>query len=71
MSGLLLDHPPRRELVLCTPTRPLGAQAAAHRQQALAMGGSFIVTSGDRFVKALEINDLFEQESPTGRLYEA
>jgi hypothetical protein len=25
--------------------------------------------SGDRFTNALEINDLFEQESPTGRFY--
>jgi hypothetical protein len=30
---------------------------------------TFIVTSGDRFVNALEINDLFEQESPVGQLY--
>jgi hypothetical protein len=30
---------------------------------------TFIVTSGDRFMNAQEINDLFEQESPVGRLY--
>jgi hypothetical protein len=30
---------------------------------------TFIVTSGDRFMQAVEINDLFEQESPAGRLY--
>jgi hypothetical protein len=30
---------------------------------------TFIVTSGDRFMNALEINDLFEQESPVGQLY--
>jgi hypothetical protein len=30
---------------------------------------TFIVTSGDRFMAAAEINDLFEQESPAGQLY--
>jgi hypothetical protein len=30
---------------------------------------TFIVTSGDRFMEALEINDLFVQESPVGQLY--
>jgi hypothetical protein len=30
---------------------------------------TFIVTSGDRFMNALEINDLFEQESPAGQLF--
>jgi hypothetical protein len=30
---------------------------------------TFIVTSGDRFMQAHEINDLFEQESPVGQLY--
>jgi hypothetical protein len=30
---------------------------------------TFIVTSGDRFLNALEINDLFQQESPVGLLY--
>lgn len=30
---------------------------------------TFIVTSGDRFTNAHEINDLFEQESPAGRFY--
>jgi len=30
---------------------------------------TFIVTIGDRFMNALEINDLFEQESPAGQLY--
>jgi hypothetical protein len=37
---------------------------------AIAGGGShIIVTSGDRFRNASEINDLFEQESPVGQLY--
>ncbi|UCG12738.1 MAG: hypothetical protein JSU72_20060 [Deltaproteobacteria bacterium] len=30
---------------------------------------TFIATSGDRFMNAVEINDLFEQESPVGQLY--
>jgi hypothetical protein len=30
---------------------------------------TFILTTGDRFMNALEINDLFEQESPVGHLY--
>lgn len=30
---------------------------------------TFIVTTGDRFEAAEEINDLFEDESPAGRLY--
>ena len=30
---------------------------------------TFIVTSGDRFMNAHEINDLFEGESPAGQLY--
>ena len=30
---------------------------------------TFIVTTGDRFTQAVEINDLFEQESPAGQLY--
>jgi len=30
---------------------------------------TFIVTSGDRFMNAVEINDLFERESPVGQLY--
>jgi hypothetical protein len=30
---------------------------------------TFIVTSGDRFMNALEVNDLFEQESPASQLY--
>jgi hypothetical protein len=30
---------------------------------------TFIVTSGDRFMNGHEINDLFEQGSPPGRLY--
>jgi hypothetical protein len=30
---------------------------------------TFIVTSGDRFMEAIEINDLFESESPAGQLY--
>ena len=34
-----------------------------------AGGGSHIITSGDRFMEAVEINDLFEQESPAGQLY--
>jgi hypothetical protein len=34
-----------------------------------AGGGSHIITSGDRFTNALEINDLCEGESPVGQLY--
>lgn len=30
---------------------------------------TFIVTMGDRFMQAVEINDLFERESPAGQLY--
>jgi hypothetical protein len=30
---------------------------------------TFVVTSGDRFMNAVEINDLFEQESQVGQLY--
>ena len=30
---------------------------------------TFIVTSRDQFVERVELNDLFEQESPPGRLY--
>ena len=30
---------------------------------------TFIITSGDRFMNAYEINDLFEGESPVGQLY--
>jgi hypothetical protein len=30
---------------------------------------TFTVTSGDRFMNALEINDLFEQENPVGQLF--
>jgi hypothetical protein len=30
---------------------------------------TFIVTTGDRFMGAHEINDLFEQESPVGQLF--
>jgi hypothetical protein len=30
---------------------------------------TFILTSSDCFMEALEINDLFEQESPVGQLY--
>ncbi len=30
---------------------------------------TFILTTGDRFMNALEIDDLFEQESPAGQLY--
>jgi hypothetical protein len=30
---------------------------------------TFILTTGDRFMEAVEINDLFEQESPVGHLY--
>jgi hypothetical protein len=36
----------------------------------IAGGAShIIVTTGDRFMQAHEINDLFEQESPVGQLY--
>jgi hypothetical protein len=30
---------------------------------------TFIVGSGNRFMNTVEINDLFEQERPAGRLY--
>jgi len=30
---------------------------------------TFIVTTGDRFENAVEVNDLFDRESPLGRLY--
>jgi hypothetical protein len=30
---------------------------------------TFILTTGDRFENAIEINDLFDRESPLGRLY--
>ncbi|UCC86526.1 MAG: hypothetical protein JSV81_16995 [Anaerolineales bacterium] len=30
---------------------------------------SHIIITGDRFMEALEINDLFEPESPAGQLY--
>jgi hypothetical protein len=30
---------------------------------------TFITTTGDRFMQAVEINDLFERESPAGQLY--
>jgi hypothetical protein len=30
---------------------------------------TFILATGDRFMQAMEINDLFEQESLAGRLY--
>ncbi len=30
---------------------------------------TFILTTGDRFMQAMEINDLFEQECPAGQLY--
>ena len=42
----------------CRPSSPI-AGGASH----------IIVTSGDRFMNAVEINDLFEQESPAGQLY--
>jgi hypothetical protein len=30
---------------------------------------TFIVTGGDRFMEAIQINDLFEQEGPAGQLF--
>jgi hypothetical protein len=44
-----------------TSCRPSSAPAGG--------GSHIIVTSGDRFTGALEINDLFVQESPVGQLY--
>jgi hypothetical protein len=38
---------------------------ASHRWRRV----TFIVTSGARFTNAVEINDLFMQESPVGQLY--
>ena len=42
----------------CRPSSPIAGDAS-----------HIIITSGDRFVEAHEINDLFEQESPVGQLY--
>jgi hypothetical protein len=55
-------------VILQAPTRPPGTQVAPYCRPSLA-GVTFIVTTGDRFMQALEINDHFEQESPAGRLY--
>jgi len=67
-NPLRAGPPPRRGLVLCPPTRPPRTQTAPHRQPSLARV-TFIHTTGDRFVNSLEINDLFEQESPIGQLH--
>ncbi|GAB4528869.1 MAG: hypothetical protein Kow0063_05430 [Anaerolineae bacterium] len=71
----------RRDLIPSEPDHPRAAQwyyklqlgrlehklppIVAHRWRRV----TFIVTSGDRFINAHEINDLFEQESPAGQLY--
>ena len=71
----------RRDLIPSEPDHP----RAGHWYYALQLGPleyylptivghrwrqvTFIVTSGDRFMQAHEINDLFEQESPAGQLY--
>jgi hypothetical protein len=55
-------------LVLCTPLNPLAHKLppiVANRWRRV----TFIVTSGDRFLQAHEINDLFKQESPVGQLF--
>jgi len=43
-------------------------QDVTHRQH-LLQRVTFIPTSRDQFVESVELNDLFEQESPAGRLY--
>jgi len=44
--------------ISCLPSSPIAGD-----------GSHIIITSGDRFINAHEINDLFEQESPVGQLY--
>jgi hypothetical protein len=71
----------RRDLIPSEPDHPRAGQwyyklqlgplehklppIVAHRWRRV----TFIVTSGNRFTSALEINDLFEGESPVGQLY--
>jgi hypothetical protein len=71
----------RRDLIPSKPEHPRAGQwyyklqigplehklppIVAHRWRRI----TFIVTSGDRFMQAHEINDLYEQESPAGQLY--
>jgi hypothetical protein len=71
----------RRDLIPSEPDHPRAGQwyyalqlgPPEHKLPpiaAIAGGGShIIITSGDRFMNAHEINDLFEQESPVGQLY--
>jgi hypothetical protein len=52
-----------------------GMRGARYIRAVYLSGGSahdvshIIITSGDRFINALEINDLFGGESPVGQLY--
>jgi hypothetical protein len=71
----------RRDLIPSEPDHPRAGQwyyklqlgplehklppIVSHRWRSI----TFILTTGDRFMNALKINDLFEQESPAGRLY--
>ncbi|MFN8456152.1 MAG: hypothetical protein U0401_16035 [Anaerolineae bacterium] len=57
-----------RRLVLQVAARPSAAQTPpiiSYNWRRI----TFIVTTGDRFEAAEEINDLFENKSPLGRLY--
>jgi hypothetical protein len=81
--ALIQGHEPvtRRDLIPSEPDHPRAGAwyyalqlgllehklppLVAHRWRRV----TFIVTSGDRFMQAVEINDLFEQESPAGQLY--
>ena len=52
------------------PTNSALSSTGCRPSSAPAGGGShIIIASGDRFTNAVEINDLFEQESPVGQLY--
>ena len=62
------DHPRAGQWYYALQLGPLEHKLppiVSHRWQPVA----FIVTRGERFVNAQEINDLFEQESPVGQLY--
>jgi hypothetical protein len=62
------DHPRAGQWYYALQLGPLEHKLppiVAHRWRRV----TFIVTSGDRFMNAHEINDLFEQESPVGQLY--
>jgi hypothetical protein len=64
----LADHPRAGKWYYKLQLGPLEHKLppiVAHRWRRV----TFIVTTGDRFTNALEINDLFVQESPAGQLY--